>query len=67
MNRFLLLFVMFVVAGYASATGMAPALAGDDGPVYGLGDISSLPKGTQVTLGYDATVLYDDFFVTFVK
>ena len=67
MNRFLLLFVMCVVAGYASATGMAPALAGDDGPVYGLGDISSLPKGTQVTLGYDATVLYDDYFVTFVK
>jgi len=67
MMRFLLLFVMCAVAGYTPAAGMAPALAGDNEPVYGLGDISSLPKGTQVTLGYDATVLFKDYRVTFVK
>lgn len=65
MNRFILLIVMCVAAGYASAAGMAQA--GESEPVYGLGDISSLPKGTQVTLGYDATVLYKDYYVTFVK
>ncbi len=65
MNRFLLLIVMCVAAGYASAAGMAQA--GESEPVYGLGDISGLPIGTQVTLGYDATVLFDDYFVTFVK
>ena len=65
MMRFLLLLVMCAVAGYAPAAEMAPV--GDAEPVYGLGDISRLPIGTQVTLGYDATVLFDDYFVTFVK
>ena len=46
---------------------MIPVHAEGSEPVYGLGDISSLPTGTEVTLGYDATVLYKDYYVTFVK
>ena len=34
---------------------------------YGLGDVGSLPKGTTVEFGYDATVLYNDYYVTFLK
>ena len=46
MNRFLLLIVMCVAAGYASAAGMAQA--GESEPVYGLGDISGLPMKRKV-------------------
>lgn len=34
---------------------------------HGLGQIKSLPRGTRVTLDYDATVLYSDYFALFLK
>lgn len=35
--------------------------------IYGLGDAGSLPTGTTVEFGYDATVLYNDYYITFLK
>ena len=35
--------------------------------IYGLGDAGSLPTGATVEFGYDATVLYNDYYITFLK
>lgn len=58
MNRFLLLIVMCVAAGYASAAGMAQA--GESEPVYGLGDISTLSMSGRCLI---APVYLDWFLV----
>ena len=34
---------------------------------FGLGDLQGCPNGMEVTLDYDATVLYKDYYVTFLK
>ena len=34
---------------------------------FGLGDLQGLPDGTEVTLDFDATVLYADYYVYFLQ
>lgn len=34
---------------------------------FGLGDLQGCPNGMEVTLDFDATVLYKDYYVTFLK
>ena len=34
---------------------------------FGLGDLQGLPNGTEVTLDYDATVLYADYYIYFLQ
>jgi len=57
MKRFLLLLLTCLAAGSLFA----------EEPRLGLADLKDLPDGTEVTIGYDATVLYTDYKIIFVK
>ena len=58
--------LLFIMTCLVTVSALATHL-NESGQGPGLGQLGDLPNGTEVTIGYPATVLYKDYFVTFVK